>query len=250
MASRFFEGRLVLVTGGGSGIGRCVCHALAREGSRVIVADIDLNAAEATLGSLPGTNHIALQVDVGESKSVTALFESISKLCSQPASIVINCAGMGMKTTDLVDLTEKCFDDIIRVNTKGTFLVNQAAARAMTAGSVRDGAIVNIASLEATQCSPGWSAYAAAKAGVVALTKVAAKELASLGIRVNCVLPTVTDTPMSAPGKHTEERKKLLESIPLKRSCRPEEVTEVILFLCGPGSSFMTGAAVDISGGL
>lgn len=120
----------------------------------------------------------------------------------------------------------------------------------MTAGSVRDGAIVNIASLEATQCSPGWSAYAAAKAGVVALTKVAAKELASLGIRVNCVLPTVTDTPMSAPGKHTEERKKLLESIPLKRSCRPEEVTEVILFLCGPGSSFMTGAAVDISGGL
>ncbi|KAG0420754.1 hypothetical protein HPB47_003309 [Ixodes persulcatus] len=228
MTSNFFQGRLVLVTGGGSGIGRCVCHALAKEGSRVIVADIDLNAAETTLGSLP--------------EHLQAVFQN--------ASIVINSAGMGMKTTDLVDLAEKYFDDIVRVNIKGTFLVNQAAARAMTAGSVRDGAIVNIASLEATQCSPGWSAYAAAKAGVVALTKVAAKELASLGIRVNCVLPTVTDTPMSAPGKHTEERKKLLASIPLKRPCRPEEVTEVILFLCGPGSSFMSGAAVDISGGL
>ncbi|KAG0440280.1 hypothetical protein HPB47_016346 [Ixodes persulcatus] len=120
----------------------------------------------------------------------------------------------------------------------------------MTAGSVRDGTIVNIASLTATKCDPGWSAYAASKAGVVALTKVAAKELASHGIRVNSVLPTFTDTPMHAGEKQAKEIPKTVASIPLKRACRPEEVAEVILFLCCPKSSFMTGAAVEISGGL
>ncbi|KAG0417104.1 hypothetical protein HPB47_005879 [Ixodes persulcatus] len=120
----------------------------------------------------------------------------------------------------------------------------------MTAGSFRDGTIVNIASLTATKCDPGCSAYAASKAGVVALTKVAAKELASQGIRVNGVLPTFTDTPMNAGEELAKVKPKKMASIPLRRTCRPEEVAEVILFLSSPKSSFMTGAAVDISGGL
>ncbi|KAG0417107.1 hypothetical protein HPB47_005882 [Ixodes persulcatus] len=120
----------------------------------------------------------------------------------------------------------------------------------MRAGSVREGTIVNIASMAATQCDPGWSAYAASKAGVVALTKVAAKELASQGIRVNSVLPTFTDTPMTAGEKLAKAKPKKVASIPLKRTCRPEEVAEFIMFLCSPKSSFMTGSAVDISGGL
>ncbi|CAN7942781.1 unnamed protein product [Ixodes hexagonus] len=249
--SSFFEGRLALVTGGGSGIGRSVCQALAKEGTRVIVADINLNEAAATVASLPGTDHDALEVDVGDSKSVCTLFENISKSCSRPASIVVNCAGIAIDPTPLVDLSEESFDDVIRVNLKGTFLVTQAAARAMTAGNVRDGSIVNIASFIAKRCDPGWSAYAASKAGVVTLTKVAAKELASQGIRVNSVLPTATDTPMLR--QELEDpvlREKTEETVPLKRLCRPEEVAEVIMFLCGPGSSFMTGSAVDISGGL
>lgn len=249
-ASSFFRARLALVTGGGSGIGRSVCHALAKEGCRVIVADINLDGAKTTVESLLGTGHEALKVDVGESKSVTSLFDNIAKLCSHPASIVVNCAGVIIDPTPLLDLSEKDFDDIILVNLKGTFLVTQAAARAMTAGSFRDGTIVNIASLTATKCDPGCSAYAASKAGVVALTKVAAKELASQGIRVNGVLPTFTDTPMNAGEELAKVKPKKMASIPLRRTCRPEEVAEVILFLSSPKSSFMTGAAVDISGGL
>ncbi|CAN7945606.1 unnamed protein product, partial [Ixodes hexagonus] len=249
--SSFFEGRLALVTGGGSGIGRSVCQALAKEGTRVIVADINLNGAAATVASLPGTDHEALEVDVGESKSVSTLFENISKLCSRPASIVVNCAGILIAPTPLVGLSEQSFDDIMRVNLKGTFLVTQAAALAMTAGNVRDGSIVNISSIIAKLCYPDRSAYVASKAGVLTLTKVAAKELASHGIRVNSVLPSTTDTPMLGQKSQDPMRREKTElKVPLKRLCRPEEVAEVIMFLCGPGSSFMTGSAVDISGGL
>ncbi|CAN7939428.1 unnamed protein product, partial [Ixodes hexagonus] len=198
--------------------------------------------------SYAGTDHQALKVDVGDSKSVTSLFEKIFKSCSKPASIVVNCAGIPVKNTPLVELSEKTFDDIIRVNLKGTFLVTQAAARAMSAGNIRGGSIVNVASILAKLCNAGWSAHAASKAGVVTLTKVAAKELASQGIRVNSVLLAATDTP--ALEQDTVRREKLAENIPLKRLCRPEEVAEVIMFLCSPGSSFMTGSAVDISGGL
>ncbi|KAG0426938.1 hypothetical protein HPB47_025964, partial [Ixodes persulcatus] len=123
----------------------------------------------------------------------------------------------------------------------GTFLITQAAARAMTAGKVRDGAIVNISSFVSKLCLPGRGAYAASKAGVVALTK---------GIRVNSVLPVLTTTPMAGTNREPDERKKAVEGIPLKRASRPEEVADVIVFLCGPGSSFVTGAAVDIAGGL
>lgn len=246
----FFEDRLALVIGGGGGIGGCVCQALAKEGCRVILADINLDGAAAIVKSLQGTGHEALQVDVGQAKSVTSLFESISRFSSKPASILVNCAGIGIDPTPFVDLLEKDFDDVIRVNLKGTFLITQAAARAMTAANVCDGAIVNIASFAARLCPPGRCAYVVSKAALVALTKVAAKELGSQGIRVNSVLPALTSTPLSASAKMAAEREKTLAAIPLKRACRPDEVANVIVFLCGPGSSFMTGAALEISGGL
>lgn len=249
-ASRFFEERLALVVGGGGGIGRCVCLAFAKEGCRVVVAGRNLEKATAVAKSLPGKGHEALQVDVGQSKSVASLFEDISRLCSQPASIVVNCVGIGNPPTPLVDVSEAMFDNVIRVNLKGTFLITQAAARAMIAGNVRDGAIVNVSSFVAKLCLPRRGEYAASKAGVVALTKVAAKELASQGIRVNSVLPVLTTTPMAGANRKPEKEIKAVQDIPLKRASRPEEVADVIVFLCGSGSSFMTGAAVDIAGGL
>ncbi|KAM7285948.1 estradiol 17-beta-dehydrogenase 8-like [Ixodes scapularis] len=249
-ASTFFEGRLALVVGGGGGIGRCVCLAFAKEGCRVIVADMNLEGATAVAKSLTGTGHEALQVDVGQSRSVALLFEDVSRLCSRPASIVVNCVGIANPKTSFVDLSEEMFDNIIRVNLKGTFLITQAAARAMTAGNVRDGAIVNVSSFVSKLCLPCRGEYAASKAGVVALTKVAAKELASQGIRVNSVLPVLTTMPMAGANRKPDEREKAVEDIPLKRASRPEEVADVIVFLCGPGSSFMTGAAVDVAGGL
>lgn len=247
-----FAGRTAVVTGGGSGIGRCTCNLFASEGARVIVADIDLEAARSTAQSLPGHSvHLAVQVDVGCSQSVKALFKVVTREYGVSPSIVVNCAGILGAGRYLTDTPEDDFDDVVRVNLKGTFLVTQAAAQAMTSGNIRDGCIVNVASIAAKLGIPGRTAYCATKAGVVAMTKVVAKELAAQGIRVNVVLPDTIDTPLMAPGfrENTNRRAQAEARIPLGRLGRPEEVAEVIKFLCGKGSSFMSGAAVDISGG-
>ncbi|KAG0425758.1 hypothetical protein HPB47_027093 [Ixodes persulcatus] len=120
----------------------------------------------------------------------------------------------------------------------------------MVSGNIQHGTIVNISSMLTEVIRAGRSAYSASKAGVEALTKVAAKELASRAIRVNTVLPAFLDTPMGRTGHNFEEIDKILTSIPMGRLCRPEEVAEVVVFLCLPENSFMTGAAVSVSGGV
>ncbi|KAG0417398.1 hypothetical protein HPB47_005640 [Ixodes persulcatus] len=129
----------------------------------------------------------------------------------------------------------------------GTFLVTQGASRAMIAGNVTDCAIVNMASMVAKEICPNMSVYSAAKAGVVALTRAAATELAVHGIRVNVVLPEVVDTPMVAQEFSAEEIARFAANHPLGRLCRPEEVAETVKFLCGPGSSCTSGVAVDVT---
>lgn len=241
---------LALVTGGGSGIGKSVCHALASDGACVIVADINLNAATTTASSLPDSHpHRAFKVDVGSSSSVNSLFEDIRSACSRVPNIVVNSAGIGLPGTSITDTSEEDFDNLIRVNLKGSFLVTQAAGQAMIAENVTDGTIVNISSMMAKIIDKGASAYTASKAGVVALTKVAAKELASHGIRVNVVLPSFIETPMQSLYFTPGSRERAMADIPLGRPGLPEEVAEVVKFLCNSGSSFMTGSAVDVSGG-
>ncbi|KAG0417400.1 hypothetical protein HPB47_005642 [Ixodes persulcatus] len=244
----FFYGKLVLVTGGGGGIGRCVSQALASEGARLMVADISLEAAEATLQCLPGdAGHHAIRVDVGSSESVNAMFEDIKETCQQPATIVVHCAGVGPALCPLVSLEEESLDKGMCINLKGTFLVTQAAARAMIAGKATECAIVNLASMAAKAFVPGTSVYSAAKAGVVALTQVAAAELAAHGIRVNAVLPEVVDTPMADREYTAQQLASMVARQPLGRLCRPEEVAETVKFLCGPGSSCTSGVCVDVT---
>lgn len=243
--------RLALVTGGGSGIGKSVCHALASEGAHVIVADLNLDAATATASSLPDSQqHHAFKVDVGCSASVNSLFQDIQKACARPPNIVVNCAGIAIPATAVVDTTEEDFDKIIRVNLKGSFLVTQAAGRAMIADKVADGAMVNMSSMMAKIIHNGEGAYSASKAAIVALTKVAAKELAFHGIRVNVVLPSLIATPLSSSCNTSEFLSQVSARIPLGRAGLPEEVAEAVKFLCSSRSSFMTGSAVDISGGV
>ncbi|CAN7944267.1 unnamed protein product, partial [Ixodes hexagonus] len=194
--------------------------------------------------------HYAFQVDVGCSTSVDSFFESIQRTCARPASIVVNCAGIARGATHLVDTKEEDFDDMIRVNLKGTFLVTRAASRAMIAGKISDGAIVNMSSMMAKRIHTGECVYSASKAAVVTLTKVAAKELASHGIRINVVLPALIETPMSSSCNTAECLTRMAANIPFRRPGRPEEVAEVVMFLCHSGSSFMTGSAVDVSGGV
>ncbi|XP_050028482.2 estradiol 17-beta-dehydrogenase 8-like [Dermacentor andersoni] len=191
-------------------------------------------------------------VDVGESVSVEQLFDNIRSAFSEPLSIVVHCAGI-LRTAPLCECTDELFDDVIRVNLRGTFLVNRAAGREMrragTPLAQGGAAIVNISSVAAKCCPESSAAYAAAKAGVVALTKTAASELAGHGIRSNAVLPGWVETPLMAHAD-AARKAKALSSTPLGRTAQPCEIAEAIKFLCSPAvSSFITGATLEVTGG-
>ncbi|KAH6931599.1 hypothetical protein HPB50_025667 [Hyalomma asiaticum] len=247
------SGRLALVTGGANGIGEAVCHALADEGATVIVADKQLEAARSVAASLPGSAaHHAEYVDVGDSSSVEQLFTNIRSTSALPLSIAVNCAGI-LGRALLIDATDEHFDEIMKVNLRGTFLVTKAASHEMirTGKALPEGgaAIVNISSMAAKSGWFGYGAYAASKAAVVSLTKSAAQELAAHGIRCNAVLPGWTETAMTAPLPE-DMKAKFLEMIPLRRPGQPKEVAEAVKFLCSPStSSYVTGVALEVSGG-
>ncbi|CAN8021023.1 unnamed protein product [Ixodes persulcatus] len=243
-------GRLALVTGGGGGIGASICSALAEKGAKVLVADVDLDAAQRAAGVLPGDQkHGALQVDIGNSASVKGMFERIKKESSVPVSIVVNCAATVAGFASILDTTEENFDKVVRVNLKGTFLVTQEAVKAMLSGGVQQGSVVSISSLTARIGMKGLCGYVASKAGVVGFTKTVALDLAGTGIRCNAVLPGYTDTPAAA--RMTQQQKDdLLATIPLGRPGRPREIADVVVFLCCPESSYMTGAVIEVAGGI
>lgn len=216
-----------------------------------MVADMNLQAAEVTVQSLPGSSrHYAIKADVSSAESVNSLFRAVFDICSGFPTIVVNCAGIARHATSIVDTEEQSLEEIFCTNLKGTFLVTQAAAKCMIANRVCDGSIVNIASLLAKNIKPGWASYSASKAGVVALSQVAAKELASHRIRVNAVLPSLVITSMALQATSAEDRAEIAANIPLGRCCLPEELAEVVKFLCDSRSCSVTGAAVDVAGGI
>lgn len=243
------SGRLAAVTGGASGIGKAICFALAEEGATVVVGDINFDGAKNTAAALPdvGHPHQAHHVDVSSGASVADFFTAIQRMCPLPLSVAVSCAGI-LKPAALVDMSEEFFDEIMGVNFKGTFLFCRGAVKAMQAASVSDGVVVTIASNWAHSGSPRYSAYAASKAATVAFTKSLALELAQQGIRCNCVLPSYTDTPMTATNSAQDKARDAAKSA-LCRAARPDEVAHVVAFLCGPRSSYVNGSAVDVNGG-
>lgn len=242
------SGRLAVVTGGASGIGKATCHALAALGAQVVVADINLDGATEVARALPGSSgHTSMLLDVGFTESVEQLFANIKENESLPISIVVNCAGVPT-LSPIVDTTDEEFDRVIQINLKGTFLVTRAAARAMIESSMADGAIVNIASILGKTGLVNGSAYAASKGAVVSLTKSVAHELAPHGIRCNAVLPGLTQTPMVRT-LNEDETRLFVAATPLGRIGQPEEIAQAVAFLCCPSSSYVTGAAIEITGG-
>jgi len=246
------SGRLALVTGGGSGIGKAVCHVLAREGARVVVADLNHMAAEDTrndLDSMGGkSQHLALPVDVSVGRSVHSLLSDIRHSCGAVPSIVCNSAGI-TRDSFLLKMDETSWNTVIDVNLKGTFLVSQTAAAAMVDAKVQQGSIINIASIIGKTGNMGQCNYAASKAGVEAFTRSISKELAKYSIRCNAVLPGFIETPMlSAVPEKVKDKFRAL--IPLGRTGSPEEVAEVVLFLASNRSSYVTGNSIEVSGGL
>jgi len=240
-------GKLALVTGGGSGIGRAVCQVLARENARVVVADINMAASRDTIQTLKQNQHLPLVSDVSKSSSVQSCFQKILEEYSVSPDIVVNSAGI-TKDGWLLRMKEKDFDQVVDINLKGTFLVSQAAASAMKEAGIK-GSIVNIASIVGKTGNLGQANYSASKAGVIGFSKTAAKELGQFGIRVNVILPGFIKTPMTdvVPEKIKSQ---LITRIPLGRLGDPTEIAEVAAFLASYKSSLMTGAVLEVTGGL
>ena len=239
MAGRL-DDRVVLVTGGLSGIGAAACQKLAGEGARVIAADIA--ASETVLADAPVA---PFQLDIADRESIGfAVDATIARY--RRLDGVLNCAGIGREEAFL-DTPIEAFDRIIAVNLRGTFLIGQAVARAM---AVRGGgSIVNVASVSGMTGNSGRSAYGASKAAVINLSRVMAVELAEFHIRVNVISPGPVETPL-VTGMHSRQTRAEWERrTPMKRYGSPAEIAGAAVYLLSDESSYVTGEVLAVDGG-
>lgn len=242
--------KVALVTGAGRGIGRAIALGLADAGAKVIVAARTLSEIEDTAREIhrKGNEALAVQADVREALQVERMMkEALEKFHS--LDILVNNAGGGLVGTAM-ECSEKAFDIMIRENLKSTFLCSQAAARIMIKQS--KGSIINNSSIVGFTPAAGMAAYAAAKAGIISLTKTLAVELAPYNIRVNAFAPGFIET--SAVKILQKERPSImaarLKDIPLGRFGQPEDIAGTVIFLASDASSYITGETIKISGGI
>lgn len=239
--------KVALVTGGARGIGREIALCFARQGSNIVIWDVNPQAAAETQKEIEGlgVQAISAQVDVTNSKQVD---ESVNKILDkfQKLDILVNNAGI-TKDNLMLRMAESDWDLVIAVNLKGTFNCTKAVSRLML--KAKSGKIVNIASIIGIIGNFGQANYAASKAGIIALTKTTAKELASRGICVNAVAPGFIQTEMTAK-LPAEIQEKMLSAIPLGRFGKPQDVAELCLFLASNESDYITGQTIIIDGGM
>jgi len=240
------EGKVALVTGASRGIGRAVAERLARDGARIAcVATRAENATDTAAACSAATAGAkAYGVDVADTAAVASLVDEIRKDLGG-LDVLVNNAGI---TRDqlIMRMSEEDFDRVIEVNLKGTWNFLKAAARPMMKTG---GRIVNIASVVGVTGNAGQANYAASKAGVLGLTRSAAKELAGRGVCVNAVAPGFIDTDMTS-GIPDNEREKLTAAIPLGRIGAVADIAEAVAYLAGPGGGYITGQTLIVDGGL
>jgi NAD(P)-dependent dehydrogenase (short-subunit alcohol dehydrogenase family) len=241
-------GRVAIVTGAASGMGAAAARALAREGARVVAADLDLAAAEATAAQMAagGGEALAVEVDVSRAADVRRM---VGAAVDRFGTIdVLACIAGILRTSRADQIAEDEWDLVLDVNLKGVFLCCQAVLPIMRAR--RAGKIVILASLAGRATSTlGGAHYTASKAGVLGLSRHLARELAPVGINVNAINPGIIDTPMVRAHTSPERLARVIESIPFKRLGTAEEVAGLVVFLASDASSYITGAAIDIHGG-
>lgn len=236
----------ILVTGGSRGIGAAIAKELAAAGASVAITYVSReDAAQAVLKEMPGSGHQAVKMDISDEASVEAAFTQILSTWGNIDGVVNN-AGV-TKDGLLLRMKTEDFDQVVNTNLKGTFLVTRAVIKGMV--KARKGSIVNVTSVIGQTGNAGQANYAASKAGVVAFSKSVAMEIASRGVRVNCVAPGFIATEMT--DILTEDQKKgILSEIPLGRIADPKEVAKAVIFLLSDDSSYITGHTLSVNGGL
>jgi 3-oxoacyl-[acyl-carrier protein] reductase len=237
--------RVAIVTGGSRGIGRETAARLGRDGYAVVVTySGSASAAEEAVKEVEqaGGRAIAVQADVADETAVSALFDQ-AEAAFGGVDVVVHAAGV-MPLSPLVDLDLADFDQVIRTNLRGTFAVDQQAARRVRAG----GAIINFSSSLTKLARPGYSAYAASKGGVEAITLILARELRGRDITVNAVAPGPTATALFFEGKPQELVDRIAAEPPLERLGRPEDIAEIVSFLAGP-ARWINGQVIYANGG-
>jgi NAD(P)-dependent dehydrogenase (short-subunit alcohol dehydrogenase family) len=253
-----FEGRVALVTGGASGIGKVTAQIFAREGAKVIVStDKNIKGGEETVKLIKdaGGDATFIKCDVSRAVEVEAMVDKCVKLYGR-LDYAFNNAGIGpdgkrVPVVNIVDCPEEVWDRTIAINLKGAFLCMKYEIRQML--KQKYGVIVNTSSVGALKPVQGFCAYNSSKSGLLGLTKTAALEGATSGIRVNTILPGPTERTLLfeyLTGSQPEVRDQMMNMIPMKRVARPEDMAEAVMWLCSDAASFITGHVMPVDGGM
>lgn len=239
------QGKSVIITGAARGIGRTMVAMFVEQGAQVLAADRDAQGLAETCAPFPGVVSLAEDISLpeGAERIVSMAVERFGSL-----DVCVNNAAVAPHTA-LLEEKMRVWDEVYAVNCRGTFLMTQAAGKAMIAGG-RGGRIINFSSSACLRGGPGAAAYASSRAAVESFTRVAAIEFAPHGILVNTVSPGLIDTqPKPLPPEMAKSLQNRIPTMPLARPGKPEEVGHVVLFLASTASSFMTGTVVHVDGG-